>query len=228
MGALRAALPSQPQPQPQPALPRSAAAEQFPALGAATYVPPPNVAERNAALIASIKKAVAPLGDDGFNQFKDVSMRYRRGDVSAAQYYAEFCRICGADAARIFPELVALLPDTAKQHALLQAHNDARAKAQADASGPGSGQPRVLIVKSAPQGQANQPWQSTRAAQAQPPAATFKYAACRANAVSGRLYMDSICVRLLRRTMCPRCRESIVPSKMAAHMSEVHGVAAWK
>lgn len=141
--------------------------EQFPALGASTYVPPPNVAERNAALIAGIKKAVA--SDEGFAQFKDVSMRFRRGDISATEYYNAFHRICGAEAPRIFPELVALLPDTAKQQQLLQAHNDSRA--QQAGAGPQQ-QLRILVVKATPgQGPANQPWQSSRAAQ---PAATFK------------------------------------------------------
>lgn len=82
-------------------------------------MPPINFAARNAQLIASIKKAINNSETD-FADFKKVSMQYRQGAISAQSYYNEFNRICGTEAARIFPELVALLPDSVKQEQLLQ------------------------------------------------------------------------------------------------------------
>lgn len=96
--------------------------ESFPALTSAPpYVPPVNFAARNAQLIASIKKAINN-SEPAFADFKKVSMQYRQGEISAQAYYSDFNRICGPEAARIFPELVALLPDSGKQEQLLQVY----------------------------------------------------------------------------------------------------------
>lgn len=80
--------------------------------------------KRNAALIANIRGA---LDDAQFDSFRQLSAAFRRGDLSADGYYAQF-RALFPDARRrhamspkgeaVFRELVALLPDASLRTAL--------------------------------------------------------------------------------------------------------------
>ena len=86
----------------------------FPPLGNQyAYVPPVDFARRNSSLIGKIVKA---LGQDRLDNFKDVSVFFRSGEMSSKDYY-EYCQDSMGHTAfhEIFPELLALLPDINKQ-----------------------------------------------------------------------------------------------------------------
>ncbi|XP_005081662.3 E3 ubiquitin-protein ligase ZNF598 isoform X1 [Mesocricetus auratus] len=87
------------------------------------YLVPENFRERNLQLIQSIKDFLQ--SDEAcFSKFKSHSGEFRQGMISAAQYYKSCRDLLGENFQKIFSELLALLPDTAKQQELLSAHTD--------------------------------------------------------------------------------------------------------
>ncbi|XP_036052987.1 E3 ubiquitin-protein ligase ZNF598 isoform X2 [Onychomys torridus] len=91
------------------------------------YLVPENFRERNLQLIQSIKDFLQ--SDEAcFSKFKSHSGEFRQGMISAAQYYKSCRDLLGENFQKIFSELLALLPDTAKQQELLSAHTDFRSR----------------------------------------------------------------------------------------------------
>ncbi|KAL1780065.1 zinc finger protein 598 [Sigmodon hispidus] len=87
------------------------------------YLIPENFRERNLQLIQSIKDFLQS-DESCFSKFKSHSGEFRQGMISAAQYYKSCRDLLGENFQKIFSELLALLPDTAKQQELLSAHAD--------------------------------------------------------------------------------------------------------
>ena len=88
----------------------------------APYVQPPDFKERNGQLIADIREALEPV-EDGFMNFRTLSGQFRQGMMEASEYHYSVRTLMGAaDFDRIFPELLALLPDVSKQKQLWEAH----------------------------------------------------------------------------------------------------------
>jgi hypothetical protein len=75
--------------------------------------------ERNRTLVEAIRQA---LGDQRrFDEFRRHSAEFRRGAISAEEYWNGCVRFLGqARADQLFPELAALLPDNEKRLQLLQ------------------------------------------------------------------------------------------------------------
>ncbi|XP_051024071.1 E3 ubiquitin-protein ligase ZNF598 [Acomys russatus] len=90
-----------------------------------SYLVPENFRERNLQLIQSIK-GFLQSNEASFSKFKSHSGEFRQGMISAAQYYRSCRDLLGENLQKIFSELLALLPDTAKQQELLSAHTDFR------------------------------------------------------------------------------------------------------
>lgn len=86
------------------------------------YLVPENFRERNLQLIQSIKDFLQ--SEACFSKFKSHSGEFRQGMISAAQYYKSCRDLLGENFQKIFSELLALLPDIAKQQELLSAHTD--------------------------------------------------------------------------------------------------------
>ena len=76
---------------------------------------PPNFDKRNVALIGMVNSAVDKAQ---FVDFKTASMAFRRGASTPSQYFDSCATIFGGQMAKIFPELLALLPDVDKQNAV--------------------------------------------------------------------------------------------------------------
>ncbi|XP_059125742.1 E3 ubiquitin-protein ligase ZNF598 [Peromyscus eremicus] len=91
------------------------------------YLVPENFRERNLQLIQSIKDFLQS-DEVCFSKFKSHSGQFRQGMISAAQYYKSCRDLLGENFQKIFSELLALLPDTAKQQELLSAHTDFRSR----------------------------------------------------------------------------------------------------
>lgn len=86
------------------------------------YIPPRDMQQRSAALVGFISSAVK---DGSFAKFRDLSDKFRAGNVSAADYHSGCYDIMDSTAfTSIFPELIALLPDLPKQHHLLKVHRE--------------------------------------------------------------------------------------------------------
>lgn len=82
-----------------------------------TYMPPPDFEHRNRALV---KKFAAALGAaPAVEEFKVASRAFRDSSISAEQFHAHCRAALGAQFDAVFPELVALLPDIAKQQELV-------------------------------------------------------------------------------------------------------------
>ncbi|XP_007937851.1 E3 ubiquitin-protein ligase ZNF598 [Orycteropus afer afer] len=88
---------------------------------ARAYLVPENFRERNLTLIQSIKDFLQS-DEARFSEFRTHSGEFRQGLISAARYYKSCRDLLGESFLRIFSELLALLPDTAKQQELLAAH----------------------------------------------------------------------------------------------------------
>ncbi|XP_060028602.1 E3 ubiquitin-protein ligase ZNF598 isoform X2 [Erinaceus europaeus] len=93
------------------------------------YLVPENFRERNLQLTQSIRDFVES-DEVRFSEFKSRSGEFRQGVISAAQYYQSCRDLLGDNFQKIFSELLALLPDTAKQQELLTAHTDFRIREQ--------------------------------------------------------------------------------------------------
>ncbi|CAK1595961.1 unnamed protein product [Parnassius mnemosyne] len=82
-----------------------------------TYIPPPNFEQRNRALV---KKFAAALGDaSAVENFKVASRAFRDSIISAEEFYQHCESALGSQMESLFPDLVALLPDIAKQQELV-------------------------------------------------------------------------------------------------------------
>ncbi|XP_028008760.2 E3 ubiquitin-protein ligase ZNF598 isoform X4 [Eptesicus fuscus] len=115
-------------PSPHPAcVPSTTTTTKAPRLTSApqTYLVPENFRERNLQLIQSIKDFLQS-DEARFSEFKSHSGEFRKGVISAAQYYKSCRDLLGENFQKIFNELLVLLPDTAKQQELLSAHTDFR------------------------------------------------------------------------------------------------------
>lgn len=81
------------------------------------YVPPPEFERRNRALVE--KFAVALGGAAAVEDFKAASRAFREGSISADEFYARCRGALGSQLDQVFAELVALLPDIARQQELV-------------------------------------------------------------------------------------------------------------
>ncbi|CAH2268991.1 jg16016 [Pararge aegeria aegeria] len=82
-----------------------------------TYIPPPNFEQRNRALV---KQFAAALGEAAaVEDFKVASRAFRDSVISAEEFYQHCQSALGCQLEAVFPDLVALLPDIAKQQELV-------------------------------------------------------------------------------------------------------------
>ena len=92
---------------------------------AASYIQPSDFQQRNRQLISDIN-ALLDNSSDKFVQFKESSGSFRQGKIDAAKYHSKCSEVLGkVEFAKIFPELLVLLPDIEKQQQLLAAHREA-------------------------------------------------------------------------------------------------------
>ncbi|XP_045497723.1 E3 ubiquitin-protein ligase ZNF598 [Colias croceus] len=85
------------------------------------YMPPANFESRNRALV---KKFAAALGtSDAVEDFKVASRAFRDSIIGAEEFYQHCKTALGSKFEELFPELVALLPDIAKQQELVVGKN---------------------------------------------------------------------------------------------------------
>ncbi|CAH2037738.1 unnamed protein product, partial [Iphiclides podalirius] len=82
-----------------------------------TYISPPDFERRNHALVS--KFAVALGSAEALQSFKVASRAFRDGVISADEFYRHCQSALGAHLDHVFPDLVALLPDIAKQQELM-------------------------------------------------------------------------------------------------------------
>ncbi|CAB3223959.1 unnamed protein product [Arctia plantaginis] len=82
-----------------------------------SYIPPPDFEHRNRALV---KKFTVTLGaGSAVEDFKVASRAFRDSSIGAEEFHAHCRSALGAQFDAVFPELVALLPDIAKQQELV-------------------------------------------------------------------------------------------------------------
>ncbi|KAG7302797.1 hypothetical protein JYU34_012774 [Plutella xylostella] len=94
----------------------NSAGQSFPA-PLHSYIPPPNFENRNRALV---KKFAAALGSaPAMEEFKSVSRAFRDSLINADEFYNHCRRSLGSQFEGLFLELIALLPDIAKQQELV-------------------------------------------------------------------------------------------------------------
>ena len=84
-----------------------------------------SLAERNMSLMAMLMKF---LDEQNMNSFKNLSGKFRRGEIDVDSYYIGISGLLRANLKFVFSELVSLLPDEEKQAELLRVHNDAKVK----------------------------------------------------------------------------------------------------
>lgn len=85
------------------------------------YVPPPDFQRRNTCLVARLNEVL--VHQDKIDKFRYVSGLFRGGTCDAEEYYTHCREVMGSDAfENVFPELLALLPDIAKQQELFKVH----------------------------------------------------------------------------------------------------------
>ncbi|GFS19655.1 E3 ubiquitin-protein ligase ZNF598 [Elysia marginata] len=90
------------------------------------YTQPPDFKGRNCKLIEDIRSALETV-EDGFSNFRVLSGQFRQGMMEASDYHCSVRALVGAvDFDRIFPELIALLPDIMKQKQLWEVDQAAR------------------------------------------------------------------------------------------------------
>ncbi|XP_058459012.1 E3 ubiquitin-protein ligase ZNF598 [Malaya genurostris] len=84
--------------------------------GAHSYVAPSNASKRNQTLVTHFQRALKK--PDALAEFRTISQMFRDGSYNPAPYY-EHCKAALGDRfVEIFPELLALLPNIAKQQEL--------------------------------------------------------------------------------------------------------------
>lgn len=86
--------------------------ESFNILPTHFYQPPPNASKRNQTLVTNFQQALAPLA---MQQFRTASQMFRDGTLDSQVYYDHCKEALDEKFDEIFPELLALLPDIAKQ-----------------------------------------------------------------------------------------------------------------
>ncbi|XP_015109847.1 E3 ubiquitin-protein ligase ZNF598 [Diachasma alloeum] len=87
-----------------------------------SYVPPLDFPRRNKNLVARIGE-VLESQKESMEEFRHFSGLFRRGTLSGEHYYKRCRSAMGADAFRdVFPEMLVLLPDVAKQRELFDLH----------------------------------------------------------------------------------------------------------
>lgn len=92
----------------------------------AEYSKPNDFQNRNQKLIKDIANSLSKF-EGRFDEFKSFSGEFRRGQISASDYYQRCRSILGEKTFEdIFPELLALLPDIDKQQQLLAIHSSCR------------------------------------------------------------------------------------------------------
>ncbi|KAG5322863.1 ZN598 ligase, partial [Pseudoatta argentina] len=85
------------------------------------YVSPPDFQKRNTCLVAKLNAVL--VEQNKIEEFRYVSGLFRGGTCDAQEYYTHCCEVIGASAFEsIFPELLVLLPDIAKQQELFKVH----------------------------------------------------------------------------------------------------------
>lgn len=85
------------------------------------YVSPPDFQKRNTCLVAKLNAVL--VDQDKIEEFRYVSGLFRGGTCDAQEYYTHCCEVMGANAFEtVFPELLVLLPDIAKQQELFKVH----------------------------------------------------------------------------------------------------------
>ncbi|CAH0579117.1 unnamed protein product [Chrysodeixis includens] len=82
-----------------------------------SYIPPPEFEQRNRALVK--KFSIALGGDEAVENFRVASRAFRDSSISAEQFHQHCRAALGSQFDEVFPELVALLPDIAKQQELM-------------------------------------------------------------------------------------------------------------
>lgn len=88
------------------------------------YCPPSNFVGRNRQLITEIRAALSN-DENRFDTFKSLSQDFRHGVISSQEYYRQCFDLLGSENfPNIVQELIALLPDIAKQQALFGVHQD--------------------------------------------------------------------------------------------------------
>lgn len=98
-----------------------------------TYIPPKLSQERYAKLVEGI---LSEHSESTFADFKTLSVEFRRGLIGGREYYDRCADVLGSSAfQRIFPKLVALLPNIEKQQELLAAHRSRAAEETPDVAG---------------------------------------------------------------------------------------------
>ncbi|XP_023936484.2 E3 ubiquitin-protein ligase ZNF598 [Bicyclus anynana] len=94
----------------------NSAGQTFPA-PVHSYIPPPNFEQRNRALV---KQFAAALGEAAaVEDFKVASRAFRDSIISADEFFEHCKTALGSQLESVFPNLVALLPDIAKQQELV-------------------------------------------------------------------------------------------------------------
>ncbi|XP_005106381.1 E3 ubiquitin-protein ligase ZNF598 [Aplysia californica] len=110
---------------PLPSAGRSVAAPPPGFLPTAVYMEPPNFKSRNMQLVQDIRSILATV-EDGFSNFRALSGEFRQGFLEASDYYCSCQLLMGStDFDNVFPELIALLPDVARQRELFDIHQAA-------------------------------------------------------------------------------------------------------
>lgn len=85
------------------------------------YIPPPNFEARNRTLVK--KFAIALGGAAAVDNFKVASRAFRDSSISSEEFYEHCKNAMGAQLDTVFSDLVALLPDIAKQQELVVGRN---------------------------------------------------------------------------------------------------------
>ncbi|XP_011501913.1 PREDICTED: zinc finger protein 598 [Ceratosolen solmsi marchali] len=90
-----------------------------------TYQQPDNFQRRNQSLMAKFNDCLGPDDGEDFKAFRYLSRLYRSGIYNAATYYKQCRTVMGVGSfKRLFPELLALLPDIDKQRELFEVHKN--------------------------------------------------------------------------------------------------------
>lgn len=86
-----------------------------------SYVTPPDFQKRNSCLVTKLNDVL--VEQDKIEEFRYVSGLFRGGTCDAQEYYTHCREVMGFSAFEsVFPELLALLPDIAKQQELFKVH----------------------------------------------------------------------------------------------------------
>ncbi|XP_046404437.1 E3 ubiquitin-protein ligase ZNF598 [Ischnura elegans] len=90
-----------------------------------TFLSPPEFDARNVALVSKVGSVLRESGTSSLDEFRQLSVRFRKGSLSAHAYYHHCLSNMGAsNFDSIFPELLVLLPDIEKQQELWKVHEE--------------------------------------------------------------------------------------------------------